>query len=165
MSLIYAYASYASLPIFFCVGLLTLFTNPHRLQDILTQDFQPKDFNPGLFNHETLNPRVECFSTSKIFYHVCKFLSHENYRDCKLRGPCKENLHYLWKRAVRIAGKLNLQCKSGVELLKSSWLKMLGLKSQGRKLGAELFGVKMFCNHLTVPSPAWKISKLSNLDS
>ena len=22
-----------------------------------------------------------------------------------MRGPCRENLHYLWKRAVRIAGK------------------------------------------------------------
>ena len=34
----------------------------------------------------------------------CKFLPHENYRDWKLRGPCRENLHYLWKRAVRIVG-------------------------------------------------------------
>ena len=34
-----------------------------------------------------------------------KFLPHENYGDWKLRGPCRENLHYLWKRAVRIAGK------------------------------------------------------------
>ena len=34
----------------------------------------------------------------------CKFLPHENYGDWKLRGPCRENLHYLWKRAVRIAG-------------------------------------------------------------
>ena len=35
----------------------------------------------------------------------CKFLPHENYRDWKLRGPCREKLHYLWKRAVRIAKK------------------------------------------------------------
>ena len=26
------------------------------------------------------------------------------YGDWKLRGPCRENLYYLWKRAVRIAG-------------------------------------------------------------
>jgi hypothetical protein len=35
----------------------------------------------------------------------CKFLPHENYGDWELRGPCRENLHYLWKRAVRFAGK------------------------------------------------------------
>ena len=35
----------------------------------------------------------------------CKFLPHENYGDWELRGPCRENLHYLWKRAVRISGK------------------------------------------------------------
>ena len=27
----------------------------------------------------------------------CKFLPHENYRDWELRGPSRENLHYLWK--------------------------------------------------------------------
>ena len=31
----------------------------------------------------------------------CKFLPHENYGDWELRGPFRENLHYLWKRAVR----------------------------------------------------------------
>ena len=35
----------------------------------------------------------------------CKVLPHENYRDWELWGPCRENLHYLWKRAVRNAGK------------------------------------------------------------
>ena len=35
----------------------------------------------------------------------CKCLDHKNCGDWKLWGPCKENLHYLWKRAVRIAGK------------------------------------------------------------
>ena len=35
----------------------------------------------------------------------CKWFDHKNYRDWKLRGLCRENLHYLWKRAVRIAGK------------------------------------------------------------
>ena len=34
----------------------------------------------------------------------CKCFDHKNYGDWKLRGPCRENLHYLWKRAVRIAG-------------------------------------------------------------
>jgi hypothetical protein len=34
-----------------------------------------------------------------------QILPHENYGDWELRGPCRENLHYLWKRAVRIAGK------------------------------------------------------------
>ena len=36
----------------------------------------------------------------------CKFLPHENYMDWELWGTCKENLYYLWKRALRIAGKL-----------------------------------------------------------
>jgi hypothetical protein len=47
-------------------------------------------------------------STQRIqqqMYVHCKFLPHENYGDWKLRGPCRENLHYLWIRAVRIAGK------------------------------------------------------------
>ena len=35
----------------------------------------------------------------------CKCFEHKNYGDWKLRGPCRENLHYLWKRAVRIVGK------------------------------------------------------------
>ena len=35
----------------------------------------------------------------------CKCFDHKNYGDWKLRGPCRENLHYLWKRAIRIAGK------------------------------------------------------------
>ena len=35
----------------------------------------------------------------------CKSFDHKNYGDWKLQGPCRENLHYLWKRAVRIAGK------------------------------------------------------------
>jgi hypothetical protein len=35
----------------------------------------------------------------------CKCFDHKSYGDWKLRGPCRENLHYLWKRAVRIAGK------------------------------------------------------------
>ena len=34
----------------------------------------------------------------------CKCFDHKNYRDWKLQGTCRENLHYLWKRAVRIAG-------------------------------------------------------------
>ena len=35
----------------------------------------------------------------------CKFLPHENCGDFELRGPCRENLHNLWKRAVRIPEK------------------------------------------------------------
>ena len=35
----------------------------------------------------------------------CKCFDHKNYRYWKLRGPCRETLHYLWKRTVRIAGK------------------------------------------------------------
>ena len=35
----------------------------------------------------------------------CQCFHHKNYGDWKLQGPCRENLHYLWKRAVRIAGK------------------------------------------------------------
>ena len=33
----------------------------------------------------------------------CKCFDHKNYRDWKMQGPCRENLHYLWKRAVRIS--------------------------------------------------------------
>ena len=40
----------------------------------------------------------------------CKFLPHENYRDWKIQGPCRENLHYLWKRAVRIKNKPYVCC-------------------------------------------------------
>ena len=32
----------------------------------------------------------------------CKCFDHKNYGDWKLRALCRENLHYLWKRAVRI---------------------------------------------------------------
>ena len=39
------------------------------------------------------------------FWLHCKCFDHKNYRNWKLRGPCRENLHYLWKRAVRIVGK------------------------------------------------------------
>ena len=34
----------------------------------------------------------------------CKCFDHKNYKGWKLRDPCRENLHYLWKRAVRIVG-------------------------------------------------------------
>ena len=37
--------------------------------------------------------------------HTANFLPHENYGDWELRGPCRENLHYLWKNAVRLSGK------------------------------------------------------------
>ena len=40
----------------------------------------------------------------------CKCFDHKNYGVWKLRSPCRENLHYLWKRAVRIAGKYNQNC-------------------------------------------------------
>ena len=35
----------------------------------------------------------------------CKYFDHKDYRDWKLWETCRENLHYLWKRAVRVAGK------------------------------------------------------------
>ena len=35
----------------------------------------------------------------------CKCFDHKNYADWKLRGPCREDLHYLWKSVVRIVGK------------------------------------------------------------
>ena len=38
-------------------------------------------------------------------YVHCKFLPHENYREWELRGPCRLNLQFLWKRAVRITKK------------------------------------------------------------
>ena len=41
----------------------------------------------------------------------CKCFDHKNYGDWKLRGPCRENLHYLCKRAERIEG---FPCNCGV---------------------------------------------------
>ena len=40
----------------------------------------------------------------------CNFLPHENYGDLELRGPWRKNLHYLWKRAVRITKKPYVCC-------------------------------------------------------
>ena len=45
-----------------------------------------------------------CFPAVNNDLH-CKFLPHENYWDWELRGPCRKNLHYIWRRAVRIAWK------------------------------------------------------------
>ena len=42
----------------------------------------------------------------------CKYLPHENYGHGILRGPCRENLHYLLKSAVRTAGKPCDNCRS-----------------------------------------------------
>ena len=43
---------------------------------------------------------------AKVYKGVhCKCFDHKSYGDWKLRGPWRDNLHYLWKRAVRIAGK------------------------------------------------------------
>ena len=39
-----------------------------------------------------------------------KFLPHENYGDWELRGPYRENLHYLWETAVRITKKPYVYC-------------------------------------------------------
>jgi hypothetical protein len=36
-----------------------------------------------------------------------KFLPLETYEDWEFWGPCRENLHYLWKRPVRITGAGN----------------------------------------------------------
>ena len=52
--------------------------------------------------HWEISFRYQIFQTT---YLHCKCFDHKNYGDWKLRGPCRENLHYLWKRAVRIAGK------------------------------------------------------------
>ena len=41
----------------------------------------------------------------------CKFLPNENYDDWELHGPWRENLHYLWKRAVRITKKSYVCCR------------------------------------------------------
>ena len=37
-----------------------------------------------------------------------KFLPHENYGNWELRGSCRENLHYLWKWAVRIVNEMKI---------------------------------------------------------
>ena len=40
----------------------------------------------------------------------CKCLPHENYGDWESQGPCRENLHYLCKRVVRIRKKHYVCC-------------------------------------------------------
>jgi hypothetical protein len=47
---------------------------------------------------------TEAWTHEMITLH-CKCFDHKNYGEWKLQGPCRENLHYLCKRAVRIAGK------------------------------------------------------------
>ena len=50
-------------------------------------------------------PQVEyTVSSFNVLLVHCKCFDHKNYGDWKKRGPCRENLHYLWKRAVRIVG-------------------------------------------------------------
>ena len=90
--------------------------------------FQPQNFNPGLFNHETLNPRVEGLFNLRLFYHACFNIIEV----------------WCWSFIVENAGGWKVRVES------------LGLKSSG---------VEMSWHLLTVPSPAWKISKLLNLDS
>ena len=47
-------------------------------------------------------------------YLHCKCFDHKNYEDC--RGLCREDLYYLWKRAVRIAGFLH-NCRVSLQFL------------------------------------------------
>ena len=47
-------------------------------------------------------------------YLHCKCFDHKNYEDC--RGLCREDLHYLWKRVVRIAGFLH-NCRVSLQFL------------------------------------------------
>ena len=53
---------------------------------------------------KVLKIHIHNFEEISLYPH-CKFLPHENYGDWELQSPCRENLHYLRKRAVRIAGK------------------------------------------------------------
>ena len=43
-----------------------------------------------------------CLKAFLVLHRKC--FDYKNYGDWKLQGPCRENLHYLWKRAVKIAG-------------------------------------------------------------
>ena len=60
---------------------------------------------------KTVTFSSQYFNACPNFYPVqhcnvhCKCFDHKNHGDWKLQGPCRKNLHYLWKRAVRIAGK------------------------------------------------------------
>ena len=51
---------------------------------------------PGLKSVKYLNFSldIQMFLLKKNLLH-CKCFDHKNYRDWKLRGPCRENLHYL----------------------------------------------------------------------
>ena len=44
--------------------------------------------------------------------HTANFYPMKTLGDCKLWGPCRENLHYLWKRVVRIARKSYDNCRT-----------------------------------------------------
>ena len=59
----------------------------------------------GAKNHVKVAHHVLGNSYLDKKYIHCKCFDHKNYSDWKLQGTCRENLHYLWKRAVRIAGK------------------------------------------------------------
>ena len=61
--------------------------------------------SPPPFRHP-----YSCMHTYLINALHCKFLPHENYGYWELRGPCSKNLHYLWKRAVRITKKPYVCC-------------------------------------------------------
>ena len=66
-------------------------------------------------NNKLFNLEFKRSSTQSSRLH-CKYFDHKNYGDWKLQGPCRQNLHYLWKRAVIIAGKPR-SCKEALQFL------------------------------------------------
>ena len=58
----------------------------------------------GAPENQRLSAIAETLAKTEIEVH-CKCFDHIDYGDWKLQGICRENLHYLWKGAVRIAGK------------------------------------------------------------
>ena len=71
-------------------------------------------------------------------------LTIKNYGDWKKRGPCRNNLHYLWKRALRIARK---PCSCGET---PQFLQPFSIDSAGAPLFPVpvVFMVKIFAVHL-----------------
>ena len=68
-----------------------------------------------------INPNFDLSNLTEGKVHY-KCFDHKDYKDWKLRGTCRENLHYLWKRAVRIAGfpRNSYICKNCGETLEFS---------------------------------------------
>ena len=66
------------------------------------------------------DPPTTNYPTYRVFaFSHCKCFDHKDYKDWKFQGTCRENLHYLWKMAMRIPGfpHNSYKCKNCGETL------------------------------------------------